>query len=405
MAEFTYTALTKEGKRESATIAAPSLAVAGHLLKEQGLLPTQIQEKRSGSLLDFLKKTSTVSLDEKIGVVENLSIMLKAGISISRGMQILVKQTKNAKMKNILSEVYSKVQAGKSLSESMADYGSVFSNIFISMIKVGEEGGILDENLSYLAEELRKSHRLRKKIKGALAYPAFVTVATIGITGFISAFIFPKILPIFANFGAELPITTKALIVVSTFLLHYGLALLAGLFILAIFLYGVYLKTGTFRMTVDRAVLFMPIFGKMVKDYQMASFCRTFGLLLKSQLDVVKATQITANTLSNHIYKREVMALSASITKGKNISEHIGQNPYLFPEMVLQTLSVGESTGHLSDSLLYLSDYYENEVEETTRNLSSTLEPALMVVMGVVVGFVALAVITPIYQITQNIHP
>src|SRR3989344_3916895 len=346
-----------------------------------------------------------LSVKDQAVFAKRLSFLIKAGVPILDGIRMLNKQTRAGSKKRILEQVLSDVAQGQLLSASFAKSQKVFGEFGISMIKVGEEGGILDENLSYLAEELRKSHRLRKKIKGALAYPAFVTVATIGITGFISAFIFPKILPIFANFGAELPITTKALIVVSTFLLHYGLALLAGLFILAIFLYGVYLKTGTFRMTVDRVVLSMPIFGKMVKDYQMASFCRTFGLLLKSQLDVVKATQITANTLSNHIYKREVMALSASITKGKNISEHIGQNPYLFPEMVLQTLSVGESTGHLSDSLLYLSDYYENEVEETTRNLSSTLEPALMVVMGVVVGFVALAVITPIYQITQNIHP
>src|SRR3989344_554040 len=134
MAEFTYTALTKEGKRESATIAAPSLAVAGHLLKEQGLLPTQIQEKRSGILLDFLKKTSTVSLDEKIGVVENLSIMLKSGISISRGLQIIVKQVKNQKLKNIMGDVYSQVQAGKGLGESLGAYPGVFSNIFTSMI-------------------------------------------------------------------------------------------------------------------------------------------------------------------------------------------------------------------------------------------------------------------------------
>src|SRR3989344_1285564 len=298
MAEFTYTALTKEGKRESATIAAPSLAVAGHLLKEQGLLPTQIQEKRSGSLLDFLKKTSTVSLDEKIGVVENLSIMLKAGISISRGMQILVKQTKNAKMKNILSEVYSKVQAGKSLSESMADYGSVFSNIFISMIKVGEISGNLEKSLEYLSVQLHRAADLKSKTRSAMIYPAVIVGAMVIIGILMSIFVLPKLTSIFKEFDTQLPFTTRVVIGVADFMSGHAIVVLVGLAAIITGLIAGY-RSYLGKKYFDIFLLHMFVINTIVKKVNLARFSRILSSLLKSGIPIVQGLEVAAQSMGN----------------------------------------------------------------------------------------------------------
>ncbi|PJE50777.1 MAG: hypothetical protein COV29_03545 [Candidatus Yanofskybacteria bacterium CG10_big_fil_rev_8_21_14_0_10_36_16] len=346
-----------------------------------------------------------VSIKEQAVLAKRLSFLIKAGVPIIDGINMLKKQTRSRSRKRILNQILEDVSRGQLLSTSFGRSKKVFSEFGISMMKVGEEGGILDQNLNYLSEELKKSYRLRKKVKGALIYPAFVSVATILISGLITAFIFPKILPIFSQLGGTLPATTKAMIAISSFLINFGLIMVVAGFLGAIIFYGLYSKVNPFRYMTDRVFLNLPIFGKLIRDYQQASFCRTLGLLLKSQVDVVKATKITANTMSNHVYRRATYVIADDITRGKRISENIVDVPHLFSEMVLQTLSVGENTGNLSESLLYLSDYYENEVDELTKNLSSSLEPVLMVVMGFVVGFVAVSVITPIYQLTANIHP
>ena len=402
MAEFTYTALTKEGKRESATIAAPSLAVAGHLLKEQGLLPTQIQEKRSGSLLDFLKKTSTVSLDEKIGVVENLSIMLKAGISISRGMQILVKQTKNAKMKNILSEVYSKVQAGKSLSESMADYGSVFSNIFISMIKVGEISGNLEKSLEYLSVQLHREADLKSKTRSAMIYPAVIVGAMVIIGILMSIFVLPKLTSIFKEFDTQLPFTTRVVIGVADFMSGHAIVVLVGLAAIITGLIAGY-RTYLGKKYFDIFLLHMFVINTIVKKVNLARFSRILSSLLKSGIPIVQGLEVAGQSMGSIPYRELIAEAATDVKLGKSLTDSLGKNEVLFPVLVVQMLQVGEESGTVEDILGQLALHYEEEVDTTLRNLSSIIEPLLLLTIGGVVGVLALALISPIYNIGQSI--
>ena len=238
-----------------------------------------------------------------------------------------------------------------------------------------------------------------------MIYPIFITVATLGITGLNTTYVFPKIMPIFASFGGNLPITTRMLVAISNFLLSYGVLLIFGLIAVAIGLFVTYRKVKPFNYAVSRAFLTVPIFGQLALNYHMANFCRTLGLLLNCNLSIVNAANITANSTANLVYKREIYKLAEEISKGRKISQHLDTVPRLFPEMVPQMVAIGETTGNLGKTLLYLSDHYESEVNDMTKNLSSTIEPVLLVFMGMIVGFVAVSVITPIYELTQNIHP
>ena len=226
--EFAYTAITKDGHHETATIEAPSLAVAGHLLKEQGLLPTELHQQRGGQSVNIFKTFSTVTLAEKLNFVQNLGIMLKAGISISRGMQILVKQTKNARMKVILIDIYSQVEAGKSLAESLDKYPNVFSNIFISMIKVGEMSGNLDASLAYLSIQLQREADLRSKVRGAMIYPSVIVVAMVIIGIAMSIWVLPSLTATFKDSGVPLPATTQVVIFISDFMSHHAVLAVGG---------------------------------------------------------------------------------------------------------------------------------------------------------------------------------
>ena len=346
-----------------------------------------------------------LSLKDQVAFAKRLAFLIQADVPILESLRMMHKQTRSKARAKILARVIDDIANGQYLSTSLARYNNTFGEFAINIIKVGEEGGILDKNLEYLAEELNKKQELRRKIIGAMIYPIFITVATLGITGIITTYVFPKIMPIFNSFSANIPITTKMLIFVSNFLVNYGIFLIGGLILTSILFLITYKKVKPFNYAVSRLFLTVPVFGQLALNYHMANFCRTLGLLLNCNLGIVTAANITANSTANLVYKKEIYKLAEEISKGRKISQHLDTSPRLFPEMVPQMVAIGEMTGNLGKTLLYLSDYYEGEVNEMTRNLSSTIEPVLLVFMGMIVGFVAVSVISPIYELTQNIHP
>lgn len=348
---------------------------------------------------------SKLSLKEQVAFTTRLSFLIKADVPIIESLRMMHKQTKSRNRARILNKVIEDVSSGQYLSDSLAKFNNTFGEFAINLIRVGEEGGMLDQNLQYLAEELKKRQELKKKIIGALVYPIFVSLATLGVTGLVMVYVFPKIMPIFSSLGGQLPLTTRILIGLSNFLLNYGFYFMLGVIGLAFVNVVVYKKVKPFNRIVNRALLVIPVFGNLGKSYHMANFCRTLGLLLNSHVGIVSAANITANATTNIVYKEELHRLSTEISKGKKISDHVEGNTILFPEMVPQMIAIGETTGRLGDTLLYLSDHFEHEVNDLTKNLSSSIEPVMLVVMGVIVGFVAVSVISPIYAITQNIHP
>lgn len=347
---------------------------------------------------------SKLSIKDQAAFAKKLAFLIRADVPIMESLRMIKNQSRFSKAK-MFERVLNDVMSGQFLSSSLAKHGNTFGTFAINIIKVGEEAGILDKNLEYLAEELKKRQELKKKILGAMVYPAFITLATIGVSALITVYIFPKLMPIFQSVSFELPLTTRILMAVSGFMIAYSFYLFMGILAAIIGLVMLYKKVRPFNMIVSRILLGVPVFGQLSQSYQMANFCRTFGLLLNCEIGIISAANITGDATANFLYKREISALAEQVSKGKRVADYLEQRRALFPEMVFQMVAIGETAGNLGDTLLYLSDHYESEVNDITRNLSNSLEPILLVVMGLVVGFVAVSVISPIYELTANIHP
>jgi type II secretory pathway component PulF len=345
-----------------------------------------------------------LSIKEQTLFAKRLSFLIKAGSPILEGLRMLSKFRSKAKTR-IFDQIIKGVENGQSLSVSMAKFNHIFGDFAINIIKVGETIGILEQNLAYLAEELRKKHELRRKIISALIYPCFIIIATLGIVILLLTFVFPKVLPVFASLNMTLPWTTRLLIFASDFAVNYGVYFLGGALALAIAFLVLIKKNKKIKKATDGLILRLPLIGKMVQSYQLTNFFRTLGLLLKSGMTLSGALAIIGDSTPNLVYKNEIQKLAKNVTKGKKISSEIEKTTRLFPEISVHMIATGEFSGNLSETALYLADMYENEVDELTKNLSGALEPALMVTMGLIVGFMAISIITPIYAVTQHLSP
>ena len=332
----------------------------------------------------------------------NLEVMIRSGMQILQSLEILKKQSKSRAFIKVMDSLIFDIKNGHFLSAGLEKYRNIFGDFFINLIRVGEASGTLSENLKYLYEELKKKDELHKKIKGAMAYPVVIFMATIGITSIMIFIIFPKILPVLTSINVELPFVTRAFIYLSQFLIKYGYAVglgIAGLFI-GLFLL---LRIPKVKFAWHQLLVGMPAVDNMVRAVNIISFSRTLGLLLKSGIKIVEALEITANTLGNLVYRKEIMRVAEGVRKGDPMSKYFTENAKLFPPIFSQMVLVGENTGKLDESILFLAEYYESELDEATKSLSNILEPIMLLVMGMIVAFVALAIITPIYKITETL--
>lgn len=357
----------------------------------------------SEGLLGSLRE-SRFSLKDQVFFAKRLSFLITAGITVVDGLSILREQTTSRGQALVLDRILLDVTNGQSLAKSFGKFPKVFSDFAVHIIKVGESSGTLSQNLEYLADELRKKQILRRKIIGAFVYPVLITLATLGITAFLMLYLFPKIMPIFTSLHATLPISTRIVMSLSVFFQHWGLVFL-GLLTLCIFIFSVALgRSSTLHMLFDRMLLRLPVVGSMIQNYNIANVSRTLGLLLKSGVRLSEALPITADTTKNLVYKRECNNLAEVVERGEKVSTYLRGKRHVFPDIFSHLIAVGEKSGTLSKTLVYLSEMYESEVEDFTKNLSTLIEPALMIFMGLLVGFIAISIITPIYGITQNLH-
>ncbi len=346
-----------------------------------------------------------LSNKEQMLFVKRLAFLISASVPILESLHMVSEQSKSRRYNRVMKSVIADVTNGLSLSRSFERFPHVFGDFGINIIRIGESSGTLSQNLEYLADELKKAEVLKKKVVGAMVYPAVITAATLAITGFLVLYLFPKIMPVFTSLKMELPLSTKIVIAVSTFLQSYGLFFLVGIVAASIAL-GILIKRNIqVRYFVDAWLLRMPIVGEVIRFYNLATATRTLGLLLRSGVTLAEALPLTADTTKNLIYKEQYRLLAATVLRGERISGHLFKHPDLFPAMTSQMIAVGERSGNLSDTLVYLSGLYEAEVDDFTKNLSSLVEPALMVIMGILVGFIAISIITPIYVITQHLRP
>ena len=346
---------------------------------------------------------SRVSFLEKILFAKNLALMIKAGLPLRESIATIQEQTKSKKFQKVLAQVLKDINNGQSLSFSLSRHPSIFDSLYVNMIRVGEESGTLEENLIHLSLHLEKSYRLRRAIQAAMVYPLIILSAVVVLCLGLTFFVLPQIIPIFKAFDVELPLLTRILIQFIETGENYGFYILVGIIGL-IGALGLFSRTPAVKFLIHRIFLKLPIIGSMVRNVNISHFSRTLGILLKSGIPVVKALDITRATLGNLVYQKELKKIGKEVEKGKPISDYLKKKETVFPLMVSRMVGVGEKTGKLEETLLYVGDFYEEEVDKYSKTLSTILEPILLLIIGGVVGFVALAIITPIYEITKGLH-
>jgi type IV pilus assembly protein PilC len=327
--------------------------------------------------------------------------MVSAGISLPRSLNLLSEQAKTKRFKSMLSEASQEISRGKSFSETLAAYPNIFSEIFVSMIKVGEEAGTLEEVLKILTSQMEKEYELKSKIKGAMIYPSVIFAAMIIIGTMMLILVVPKLAETFKDLNVELPPTTRAVIWAGNFAANFWYLALAFPVVL-FFLIKLFLKTKKGKQIFDKLVLKIPILGPITKKTYTAYTVRTLGSLINSGVPIIRSLDITAGVLKNVYYKAVIAKASEHVRKGGKLSVLITQHPKIYSILVSQMIAVGEETGQTGEMLVKLANFYEEEVANSTKNLSTVIEPILMLIVGAVVGFFAVSMLQPIYGMVQS---
>lgn len=352
----------------------------------------------------FINNFTKIKTLDKVFFLEHLNTMLKAGLSLIESLEVLSKEIENKKFKNIVTDIKKSIEKGDQLSEVLSKYPKVFPPIYVKMIASGEISGKLEESLGQVVLQMKKSYELTSTIKGAMIYPAVILTAISAVGILMVTFVLPKITAMFKDIDTGLPLPTKILVAVTNYLskpLNLLLIFsLLGIFI-ALFIYGLK-KSPTFKIFIHNLNLKTPISGKIIKQINLARFSLTMSSLLKSTIPIIEAVEISADICSNVIYKNALKNSAEKIKKGINLSQTLQEYTDLFPPMVTEMVMVGEKTGEIDKLLHELAKFYSNEVDKTMKNFSTIIEPAIILLLGLGVGGIAVAVVMPMYSLTQN---
>jgi len=407
MAKFVYIGEDSAGKKVRQVVSADDRYAVYDIARTNGHTVSSVTEQGGFSLGGFDIERINAALgkvkqDEVVMLTRNLGSMLDAGLTVTRALSVIERQSKNAKLKQTVQAIIARINKGDQFFESLKDHPKVFDDLYIAMIRAGEESGNLAESLRTLAIQMERSSNLKKKIKGAMMYPSIVVTVMIIIGILMMIFVLPSITGIFKQMGTELPATTKALIATSDFLVaNTVIALTAiGLFVMGM-VYA--LKSRMGKIATSWVVTRLPVIGVMAKETNAARTARTLSSLLNSGVDVIQALEITEEVVQNHFYKKIIRTARDRVEKGTALSETFIERSDLYPVLVGEMILVGEETGAIAKMLGELALFYENEVERKTKDLSTIIEPLLMVVIGAGVGFFALALIAPIYSISDGL--
>lgn len=406
--KFTFTGTTKEGKEVSETVEAPDRFAVYDIAREKGVVVSHVEEVGRFSLGKLLNMErinaaiSRVSTDQLVLMTRNLGAMLKAGLPLSRALSVVERQSKNPKMKLVVRDVRERIDKGEQFNGALAAHPRIFDELYISMVKAGDESGGLSDALDLLSVQMERASNLKKKIKGAMIYPAIVLTIMFGIGIVMMIYVMPSITGTFKGLSIELPASTKALILVSDFMAA-NTALTLGLIFGFVFSFIYFLRTRLGKIVFHYVILRVPIIGTMAKEVNSARTARTLSSLLTAGVDVVHALEITKEVVQNVYYKPVLEEARVAVEGGQPLSSVFIKHEKLYPVFVGEMLLVGEETGQVGDMMKQLAVFYETEVERKTKDLSTIIEPMLMVVIGGTVGFFALAMIAPIYSISDSI--
>ena len=385
-------------------IDAPDKFSISRQMRDQGLILV-LAEPKGTKWLDFQRINEivvSVKLHDKVTFANNLSAMISAGLSLSRSLEVLERQTRNPKFKRALRTIIQDVNDGKSLSTSLAMFPNIFSPVFIAMVAAGEESGNLPNSLKIVGDQMEKTYTIQRKVKGAIMYPGVIMVAMIIIGILMLAFVVPNLVSTFKEFKVDLPLSTQFIINLSALVTDHGAYMLIVAVILATILYK-WSKTKMGRRIVDFVVLHTPVISPIVKQVNTATTSRTLASLIASGVNMVESLDITARVLQNSYYKDVLLKAKDGVQKGDPLSVFFQHEEKIFPILLGELTEVGEETGKLSDMLANVATFYENEVEAITKDMSTVIEPILMVIIGLFVGFFAISMVQPIYSITNAI--
>ncbi len=402
--QFTYKATRSDGSNLNGTIEATDHTAAIAALTHQGLHPLIVKEstakKGLGGGLKFGKKVKSSDL---VIFIRQFSTMISAGVPLARGLSTLQESPNSPYFRKVLSDITKQIESGSQLAEAFAKYPNVFDEVFVNMVRAGEEGGILDEILKRLALQVEQNASMKKKVKSAMTYPIVILSVTIIAFFGIMLFIMPKIASIFSQLGggAQLPIYTRALLAISHICQHYALIVLP-LFGVGIYFLLRYIKTPKGKFQFHTLMLKIPVVKTLITKVAIARFSRTFSSLMAAGVGVLDALAVTGGAIGNKVIEQELASAAQQVKEGKQLSEVLATSPH-FPRIVSQMLAVGEETGKTDVVLVKVADFYEEEVSVAIDGLTSIIEPVMIIFMGAGVGLIAASVMGPIANLSTHI--
>jgi len=396
---FQYKAL-KNGQTVEKKIVASSQEVVIDYLQKNEYFPISVIKIDDKRINIFDSLTNKVDFNDVVDFTRQVALMLNAGLTLIDSLEILKKQTNKIILKKMIEEISINIKGGSSFSVALLDYKNLFSKLYISLVKSGEASGKLGEILLRLADNLEKEREFKSKLKGALIYPAIVIIGMFVVMFIMVTFVLPKLLGLYKDFNVELPLSTKILIAVSNFSTQFWPLVLVLIFI-ASYIIKKYLATKVGKNNFDQFALKLPVFGKIIAVSALVESTRTLAILIASGISILDTLSIVVDATENAVYQQAFLTVSHKVEKGLSMGTAFEQEE-IFPPILVQMTQVGEQTGKLDDTLFRLSKYFEMQSEMATKTMTTLIEPAILVVLGVGVGFLVMSVITPIYNLTNS---
>jgi len=409
MPKYSYVALNDQQKTITGSLEAADRAAVNNLLSRQGFRPISIKQDSKGAArsikLDFLTKSKKVKSDDLVLFTRQLSAMIGAGVSLLRALSSLQQNSESPALKSTLSEIIKDVEGGANFADALAKFPDVFNDVYVNMVRAGESAGILDDILKRLAAQQEKNATMRKKIKSAMAYPMVLVGITILAFFGLMLFVIPNIGSMLTDLGgpdAQLPAITMVMLAISDFMINFWFILIPVLVgsVVAAFRY---IKTDKGKKKFHQLTLRVPGVNTIIKKVAVARFARTFSALIGAGVPVLEALSVSARAIGNKIYEEILVEASDEVKSGKQLSEVISANT-LFPAILSQMMAVGEETGQTDTVLVKVADFYEEEVDLAIDGISSIIEPAMILLMGGMVGLIGASVMSPIASLSQNIQ-
>ncbi len=400
--ELYYKAINLKGDVVHGRVVANDKAEAARYLRIHDIYPIRIEEEGKSQFSTFLPFFSRSSTGDLIFFTTQMSSMLESGLNLMQALQVLRNQTRNQYMSEVIQGIVSEVQDGHSFAQALSNYPKMFSSIYVSMVRAGEKSGLLDKVLTRLASNLEKSKQIKDDIRAALIYPVIIIILMIVVISVMLVFVVPQLSTLYASMNIQLPIMTQFVIALSNGFIS-GLPVIILALVFGIFLYRRWYSTVRGRLLIDQNIIKIPLIGKLMSQSVLIEFARTFGLLVGTGGLVIDSLKQCAETVGNAYYKDAVLDVAKRVEKGVTIGDAMDANE-VFPSMLVEMTKIGEQSGKLEESLLRVSEYYEREVSHSVKALTSAIEPIILVVLGVSVGFLIISIITPIYGLLSSIH-